>query len=243
MSGSNVQGVFNADMGARTLAWRIREQKPFFFVRIGDGAIECIRGSGRAGHTCDGEEYNRALAGKLAASISTLRAGGDTVIWGDWRTATAGSAPTYTDEWAKMVDAPNRLRIDYESLLLMRESAALVEFYKSVRNDSRSKLYIGRDALAAGDLLRCKSVFLTPMGMGWREHYHMLKALSAIRPKVVLFGAGMVGLTAVVDYWQGHADVTCIHLGSALDPLYQPRATRAGQLSKEQATNLMEAIL
>lgn len=241
MNGRNAMGVFDADMGARTLAWRIREKRPFFFVRIGDGAIECLLGRGRATHTCDKEMYTPALAKRLASAIIALKGAGDTVLWGDWRTAVAGSEPTYVPQWVALVNPEVRVRVDYESLLLMRDSAALVEFYQAARDDRRKKLYIGRDAIEACHLLKCAKGITTPMGLvadsGW-----LLETIECARPEVIYFGAGMAGLVSVVEYWDAHRGVTCVHLGSALDPLYREKPTRARQLSCRQASALMERL-
>jgi hypothetical protein len=227
------------DHGARTLAGLIRAKRPFFFARVGDGAIECIRGRGRAAHTCDGEAYTPELAVLLEQAIETLKHAGSLVFWGDWKTATAGSAPTYVKEWESLVDAPSRQFLNYESLLLMRESSALVDFYTAVNQDQRHKLYLGKNAEMAGMFLHCNARPNPgfPFHVEADAHY-ILRLLDAHDPEVILFGAGMRGFAAVVQYWSAHPYVTCIHLGSALDPLFGNKS-RAGQLSQERAREIL----
>ena len=228
------------DISARILGVKLNKGKPFFFARIGDGAVECIRGQGRAGHTCDMEAYSLELGARLNDAVLALRDGGSRVLWGDWRTAVGGSAPTYVEEWAALVDAPNRQLTNYEALLLNRQSRALVAFYATVRYDRRRKVYIGRDAAGASSLLQCASGITTPMALTLDIDW-LRESIERARPEVILFGAGMGGLCAVVEYWSEHPDVTCIHLGSALDPYFGHRS-RAGQLTQAGAYKLLEPI-
>ncbi len=45
----------------------LKHNHPFFFLRYGDGALECIHGLGR-GYTCDGEVYTTDLSKALQHS-------------------------------------------------------------------------------------------------------------------------------------------------------------------------------
>lgn len=227
--------------GARIIARRIRERRPTFYVRIGDGAVECILGRSRAPHTCDRELYTPELGKQLKHAIELLKSGGNDVLWGDWRHANGGSHPTYVEEWWNLIDGEHRLLVDYEALLLMREDDdALVEAYSEIRwSYPGRKLYIGRDAPQAAQMLDCR--FIHMQMVPEIDIGKLQELIGRHDPDMVLFGAGMGGLVAVVNYWAQHRDVTCIHLGSALDPLYHP-LTRAGQLSQAKARKLMERI-
>ena len=58
--------TLDQDQSAALLSRRIRHRMPFFFVRYGDGAIECI--NGKKGRTCDFEEYSSELGSDLLAA-------------------------------------------------------------------------------------------------------------------------------------------------------------------------------
>lgn len=223
------------DQGAETLTAYLRNKIPFFFARIGDGAIECL--DGRKGQTCDGERYSPELAVELRKAIEALKGGG--AIFGDWRTAVAGSEPKYVPEWLELIGADREL-LNYESLLLMRQSEALVNFYRAVKEDTRRKVNVGRGALETCKLLGCSRGINTPMTLG-EDSAWLLPAIETMHPEVILFGAGMAGLIAVVKYWQAHPGVTCIHLGSALDPLF--RQSRQRQLSTKAAREMFKGLL
>jgi hypothetical protein len=226
-----------ADQGAATLAGYLRQRRPFFFARIGDGAIECLQG--RKGQTCDGERYSLELAAELRKAIDALKSGG--AIFGDWRTAVAGSEPKYVPEWEKLIEPAGRELLNYESLLLMRQSEPLVDFYRAARNDSRKKMYIGRDAVEAVATLDCRRGIVTSMKLDLEGTRLLIEDIRWESPSVILFGAGMAGLIAVVKYWQENPGVTCIHLGSALDPLF--RQSRQRQLPMKVARAMFKELL
>ncbi len=237
-------GTPSADSSAVYLSDLVRNKQHFFFVRIGDGAIECI--GKKSGATCDGEPYSPVLASSIAYAIQQLKMGDHgQVFWGDWRTAVAGSAPKLVDEWAQLIEPAKRATLDYETLLLMRKSDELLRFYRAVREDPRRKLYIGTHAhRGAGRLLRA-DMFPLPMDGGVFAHRDVIwHYLDHHRPEVILFGAGMGGLIPIVRYWYEHQrSTTCIHLGSALDPLFCNRATRSRQLPAAAAREFFKELL
>lgn len=231
------------DISARLLKDFMRRGKRMFFARIGDGAVECISRKWRHPFTADRERYTPALSDAMLLAIAALRGGKETVIWGDWRTAVGGSAPTYVADWCELVNVPACQLLHYEALLLNRDSDDLVAFYRAVKSDPRHKLIVGAPwNEPAGKMLEAQylSVRTEDLFEGVAD---LVVQLKRIRPEMILFGAGMAGLVAVVRYWQYHRFCTCIHLGSALDPLFRSKATRGGQLSHTAARRLMMEFL
>lgn len=230
----------NADTSCAIMMLHLLQQDPFFFVRIGDGAVECVRGM--PGHTADHEQYHPVLASAMRETIRHLKAEGDRVLWGDWRTAVAGSAPNHVPEWEELVDAQRRLTLNYEALLLMRRSEQLLNFYHCVRNDPRRKLYVGAHYQTGAPTL-LDSLFLPlPTGGVFQHRDVITHYLNHARPEIILFGAGMGGLVPIVEYWEKHPATTCIHLGSALDPLFV-KPTRSRQLSMADARDFLKELL
>jgi hypothetical protein len=222
----------NVDRSAGMLSSWFMSRIPFFFVRIGDGAIECL--SDTQGKTCDGEPYSDTMKIAMQGAIMSLRQAHLQVIWGDWRTAVGGSTPRYVDAWESTVDVKNRRLLHYETMLLMGLSEAQHGLYRIIKRDQRRKVYIGPERNAGVDhFLACHHLTVPMDGAGLGRRGEIKRWLDEHRPEVILFGAGMAGLVEVVDYWKQERNSTCLHLGSALDPLfYQP--TRSRQASRAQ---------
>lgn len=236
-----------ADESAELLTAHIRLQDPFFFIRYGDGALECIYDEPRGpGRTCDGELYSRALGLELLNAWCRLESGRGTVFAGDWQSATFGRGSGHNREeqrWLALTSLAPFKWIHFEALLLMRESAALVDFYRAVRADPRRKLYLGPGKnAAAAQFLGAEHLF-TPMVPNL---YLQLPALQEELERrdfdVLLYGAGMAGNVAAVESWSRHKDRTYISLGSALDPLFSAKS-RTQQLPKHKLVAMFKEML
>lgn len=240
---------FNEDESADILSEALVRKTPFIFIRFGDGALECI--SGKTGRTCDGELYSPELGRELKRAWNLLftRPG---VYIGDW--FSASFSPTsphglYEEEYKGLInDARMRGKympnwIHFESLLLMRESTSLIEFYYTVRNDTRKKLLMGpKEWRPAAEIL--KSDFLEiPVSTNLLKHVNEIKlALNGSEFDVLLYGAGMAGNIPIIDLWNSRRDRTYINLGSALDPIYRGQ-TRRQQIPVARAKALFEGIV
>jgi hypothetical protein len=124
----------------------------------------------------------------------------------------------------------------------MRESEALVDFYRAVREDKRRKLYIGPmgNLSVASDALGCRFMQV-PMQNLARYTEPLTEDLLASDFDVLLFGAGMAGNIPVVKCWEKYPERTYISLGSALDPLGRG-PSRKQQISPERARAMFAKI-
>jgi hypothetical protein len=231
-----------ADQSAWLLTGRIRERLPFFFLRYGDGAMECMRGD--SGQTCDGEGYSPTLGLALLRVWESVKHG-ENVYLGDWLSATFDDSKPdtrYATLYRALVGSVPRNWLHFEALLLMRESAPLVDFYRAVQDDPRRKLYMG-PATHAGAALMLRAEFLdVPMG----GLFHWADALGEYLAQndfeILLYGAGMAGNIPVARCWERFPERTYIHLGSALDPLFD-RRTRRQQIQPARARYMFRHLL
>lgn len=226
----------NADESAAILTRALIEQQPVKYVRIGDGAIECILGLGKAGKTCDGEVYSPRLAKAMSHALIDLLAMGERIYWGDWRGATRGSRPQYCRQWEMMVKPDSRSFLDFEALLLMRESDELKAFFEALRKDNRRKVYVGPHwAKRAAEWLQAKHLVVPERDL---LNYGLLKIADSVieaEPEIIMWGAGLAGTAAIVDHMtSGWPPAAYLHLGSALDPI-SGRRTRSNQLEPARA--------
>jgi hypothetical protein len=235
--------LLSEDQSAILLTNKLLRLEPFIFIRYGDGALECInRASGR---TCDGEIYTAVLGAELLRCWNMVCSHPGAVI-GDWMTASFDAKSItrrYEPEYTALIGPATPLWIHYETLLLMRESAALLTFYNAIRNDPRRKLIMGPEQWRpAADLLKA-DFFAIPVSTELFRRYtpEIHQGLAVRSFDILLYGAGMAGNVPVIDNWAEHPERTYINLGSALDPLYRGR-TRMQQLTSTRARAFMARI-
>lgn len=235
--------TLTADESAEVLTRKIRAQEPFFFVRYGDGALECL--AGKQGMTCDREQYSPQLAQELNHAWKALMRGGRNVFVGDWLSASFDAASEharYAEEYASLVSEGTPQFLHFEALLLMRESEALLDFYRAVKQDTRRKVFMGPvECAGAAKMLGARHV-VTPMH-GLLDACVPLSLALREPFDVLLYGAGMAGNIPAVAAWITHPERMFINLGSALDPLFMGRKSRRQQISPERARAMFRELL
>ncbi len=235
----------DADESAAMLMRDIESRTPFYFIKLGDGAIECVNGYGTG--TCDGEQYTPKLGAALMTSWKRLGTH-DRLYVGDWMTAAFDERTEWTRYAAEygdlMAHASSPRLIMFDALLLMRETAALLGFYRAVRNDARHKLLLGPVAWQPlADLLRCEFLALPMMPNLIDIAPQIAAELKRRGFDILLYGAGLAGHVAVIDCWLAHPTRTYVNVGSALDPACSRGRTRTQQLAPHRAKSFLEGIL
>lgn len=235
--------TLTADESAAVLAGKIRAREPVFFVRFGDGAIECMRQAN--GMTCDREPYSMKLAAELWTIWEVLKRGRNVCV-GDWLSASFDATSLharYEEDYARLIGDWKPEFLHFESLLLMRDSEALVDFYRAVKQDPRRKLYMGPVECGGAAQMLGAEHLPTPMHDLLRHVDRLTHELERKEFDVLLYGAGMAGNIPAVRTWWKHQDRTYVNLGSAMDPLFMGRKSRRQQLSPERARQLFRELL
>lgn len=236
---------FGPDVSAQILTQLIKSRRPFFFVRYGDGAVECMNGLGS--RTCDQEYYSAALGADLRAAWNLVMRLSLPVV-GDWLSASFQQynvATQYEAEYRDLVKQSwflGPLFVHFEALLLNRPSKDLVDFYRAVKDDLRRKVFFGpAECAGAARMLDARHV-VAPM-KDLHQHIGTLEdEILREEPDVILYGAGMAGTIPVARIAARHHYITCVNLGSAMDPLFRGN-TRTQQLSHLDARNLFKELL
>jgi SAM-dependent methyltransferase len=234
--------TLSAEDSASFLAGKLRREEPFSFFRFGDGLLECL--SGKKGGTCDGEAYTPELGRELRDMLDSLL---EPITWapvylGDWMSAGFDGATEWTrygQQYAELVGSTKPNWLHFEALLLMRESEALIDFYRAVRADPRRKLFMGPAGNSQAAELLGADCLVTPMAN--LDVEGLTKELLISDFEVLLFGAGMAGNIPVVKCWEQHPERTYISLGSALDPLGRGK-TRKYQMTPRQAQVMFRKV-
>lgn len=236
---------FGSDVSAQILTNLLKSRRPFFYVRYGDGAIECMNGLGS--RTCDHEWYSPALGRDLREAWESIMKL-DLPVVGDWLSASFQQynvATQYESEYRDLVKHSwflGPLFVHFEALLLNRPSRDVVDFYRAVKQDSRRKVYFGpAECAGAAKMLGAHHV-VAPMQKLHDEIGRMEDMLVAHEPDVILYGAGMAGTIPCARLAARWKHLTCINIGSAMDPLFRGQ-TRTQQLSQNAARQLFKELL
>lgn len=231
-----------ADQSAHLLTARINHQLPFLFLRYGDGALECM--AGHPGGTRDGEQYSAELAAALLDAWREVIAAPNVYI-GDWQSASfdeKSEGARYAKQYAELIGDARPQWLHFETLLLMRESAQLMDFYRAVRRDPRRKLFMGPQECAGAAAMLGAEHLVVPMKDLFRHLQEAPLELHDCEFDVLLYGAGMAGHIPVVECWKKHPERTYINLGSAMDPLFRG-VTRSRQIHPPRARVLFRDLL
>lgn len=224
----------------------LKAQIPFFFTKYGDGALQCINGIGT--RTRDGEVYSSHLARELLRTWAMLKDRHKRLYLADWFSARFDAKQTglHEAEYLDFVKGCNPTWLNYEAVLIDRQTQPLISFYETLKRDPRRKVIMGpAEWLPAVKMLNADGIIVTPMGGVFEVRDFLLEQLVKTRPEIVLYGAGMAGTIPVIDHWGMlgmFTGATYISLGSALDPLFRCQS-RIDQLPMHQAQRAFRHLL
>jgi len=240
-----VRSHWNADETACILTNRLNRQEPLSYWRFGDGLIELVKG--KIGQTCDGEKYSADLAKELMHCFNAVVNSGPkyamNVSLGDWATASF-SGPRdpsrYEAQWELLLSMAHQSLqfMHFEALLFMRQSSALANFYRTLREDPRKKLYMGPEGNRDAATWLGAEFLPTPMTGLFAATNKLTDMLQVLDFEILVFGAGMAGNIPAIRTWNLFPEKTYINLGSALDPLFRGQSRRQ-QLTRAQARRLV----
>lgn len=232
-----------ADASAGFLAGKILLREPFLFFRYGDGALECM--AGQAGGTRDREIYYPELGLELMRAWCAAVNAPDVFI-GDWQSASfdpRSERARYAKQYENLIGLSQPRFLHFESLLLMRESEALLDFYRAVKADRRRKLFMGPEELKVAANMLGAEHLVTPMVPDLHAYLETADIkLWQCDFEVLLYGAGMAANIQAIKCWERFPERTYINLGSALDPIGRG-VTRTRQLSPKRALAFLRELL
>lgn len=232
----------SADRSAEILTERLKLNHPFLFLRYGDGALECIRGDRAA--TRDDEAYTPELACDLHEAWQILaadRAADRWIFIGDWLTASFAGEPSHVSEWRALLGAWRPWMLHFETLLLMRRTRALYDFYRTVQHSPLRKALLGPPWMKETARKLGAVHIQTELGGLHARAWFYEHALISEKFQLLLFAGGLAVNLPVVHCWQRHPQRTYIHVGSAFDPL--TKTTRSQQLAPVDARAYYRGVL
>jgi hypothetical protein len=221
-------------MNIEGLTSELRKRVPFTFVKFGDGELFCM--SGRCGQNCDHHPYSRELGDALISAFQYV----------------VHHPQVYIGRWhQRELLAPFERRcgvtpryVSYGLLLLTTLAPKLLEFYTALAEDRRRKVLVGPARLSgAQQMLRCSSLVEVPLVNAFGKYREIRRVLEEESSgEIFLFCAGMTSKVWISDLLRKRKTITCLDLGSALDPLFVGQ-TRSHQLSQKEARQFFKPLL
>ena len=218
----------------------IIENKNFNFIKFGDGEFDCMMG--KKGHNCDFHPYTNRLSKRLHDSYNTLTQMPNTYI-ADW--TGSGYEGFKADLDSKL---PNKPKLVLYDLLLQQEgllSQELFNFYKSIKESKRKKVFIGNERLVGvKKFLNLDAHILVPAINAFGRHHEILsKCMNhLVDDCIYLFSAGMPAKVLELDLITTNPNITCLDCGSAFDPIFFTK-TRQGQPDPKVVQEFYKTLL
>jgi hypothetical protein len=231
------------DEGAELLTHKLKQQEPFVFTKFGDAEIEWIF---QIGDCVAEREVGTPENGKLLKDAWALLGRSENLILGDWETAsfTPNDHCQYPLHYGLMKEMLRRqvTWIHFESLLMMRTTPVLLEFYKALKEDRRKKVFVGPEPLIKAAKMLRADFCLSPWEEACREYSQIMEVLSRAIWGVALFCAGRSSKLIIAELSAKFPDRTLIDLGSSLDPLFIGQ-TRSQQILPEDAKKYFSELV
>jgi len=224
----------------RFSAW-IETAQPFAFSKWGDGELSFI-GSAPVPNV-DGQEYSVGLSNALRHAFTFMCEHPYSYI-AKWEKRFSDVRDLLVHTWQY------RPNYTFYDALLLREGALtpeLLQFYRTLRDTRRPKVFVGPTKLAGvADLLRTDAQITVPprnaAGDFVRLDHELRDHVRAWRePGIVLFSAGMLSKLLIHELLRFHPDATCLDLGSAFDPAFIGQ-TRSGQPTQAEAQDFIAEL-
>jgi hypothetical protein len=220
-------------MNLQGLTRLLRDRVPFTFTKFGDGELFCM--SGRRGDNCDHHLYTPELRHALTRAFQHLVQDSQVYV-GQWYQKDLlrpferqfGATPRYV--W-------------YQLLLLMKLTPELLDWYTALAEQRRRKVFVGPARLiGASQMLRCNRFVEVPLVNAFNRYREVREILQSDAAEIFLFSAGMASKPWISDLLKMRRSITCVDLGSALDPVFVGR-TRTSQVPTAQARYFFRTLL
>jgi glycosyltransferase involved in cell wall biosynthesis len=197
----------------------------FSFIKIGDGEINCMNGA--EGTNCDNHPYTPELKAALLDAYKYLNDLED----------------TYIPKWEDLMPHPSPVvtkgNVKGDILLHTDTNQEKYDFYKTLKLSKRKKIFIGPKVLnEVKDFLNIDVMVEIPEVNAFSYKFNLEPENNAI----YLFSSGMPSKVWIAKLLRKNRNITCIDLGSALDPIFRDK-TRTRQLDKEYLRNYYKDLL
>lgn len=215
----------------------IKNNINFSFVKFGDGEFNCMMGLD--GCNCDSHPYSKELSDKLYDAWYFL-----TPLYNIY------ISPWYTmDFYEKLLSTTNDIKCQligtrYEILLQNNLNQEKYHFFKSIKESTRKKIFVGPQRLSGVvDFLDIDEFIRIPLINAFSEYEKILNDIytQIQNNSIFLFSSGMMTKSLIHKILERNSNITCLDIGSGFDSIFVGH-TRSGQIP-EEAKNYYEKLL
>ena len=237
----------------------IKNKINFSFIKFGDGEFYCMMGE--TGANCDQHVYSQELGTKLINAwnfFSTTNIKNVFIAeWGD-QPGSFGvpqnivpqkniNNPVYCflNSLLKQKDTHNFNLVNFEILLQNTLTKQKYNFFKSIKESNRKKIFIGPERLnQVCNFLNIDSHIQVPLPNSFNKYDLILEHCiqRVYNDCIFIFSSGMPTKSLIADLLKYKSDITCLDAGSGFDSLFVG-GTREGQIDTLTLKNYYKDLL
>jgi|SaaInlStandDraft_2_1057019.scaffolds.fasta_scaffold129708_2 hypothetical protein len=229
---------------------KISNNDNFVFLKIGDGEI--ISMQFKEGENIDGHKYSKDLGNDNIEGYKYLSSIGAYIS--DWYSSNPPKNPHDFPNFKFFNHFNNENNIKpnfispFEVLMIQKNKLgdkSLLEFYRSITNSKRKKIYVGPERLKGiCNYLKIDDYITIPLVNAYDEKDKIYEEIkNAITDDcIILFSVGLQSPGLISDIHKFKNNITLLDIGSGFDSLIVGN-TRWGQPTTQQAKNYYKELL
>lgn len=236
----------------------IINKKNFSFIKFGDGEFYCMLGT--PGYNCDQHPYSKILGEKLNLAWNYFCSSKTHEIyiaeWAD-QPGSFGTPQNILPQknphnpifsfYNKITENKelNFKLVNFEILLQNTLSLEKYNFFKTLKNIDRNKVFIGPERLnKVQSFLNINTHIQVPLHNTFSKYDDILNACKNLYKKntIFIFSSGMPTKSLIFELIKEHSDITCLDTGSSFDALFVG-GTREGQLNTDTLLTFYKDLL
>jgi len=232
----------------------ILENVNFSVIKIGDGEIDCMQN--KEGGNIDMHPYSNELGKKLIDSFIQLV--NKKCFICDWfySNPPINSRDEGNLNWYENFIMSNDMQglnspifIQPFELLMLGwgnvELPDLFNFYKTIKDSGRNKIYVGPERLSGlSELLNLNYYIKIPLINAFSEHDKIVNSIKnvIVDDSIIMLSVGLQSPSISASLLEFNQNITILDIGSGFDPLYFAQTRGRAQASVYEAKKYFENL-
>jgi len=210
----------------------IKQEKPFYFEKWGDGEYHCIKQNLEPQYqNCDGDDYTNKMGADLLVALDEIEQDSINHYCGQW---------PYHKE---MIDFYNKYEFNFVNfhrfMFYDGDYDEKIEIFRSIKRSKLKKIYVCNESLVKKlrPLLRVDEFLIIPKNNWYDQRAEeVLRRLKNMmdRKSIVMFSCGSADHILINKLKQWNRDNILISIGSGLDWYATGKKTRSQEISEEE---------